>query len=227
MKIVTTTVAYDGYHTAQDEGPKYRPIGSASQRRLDVLREAIAKSHARKADLLCLPGGYFYYASSNPRTKPLESTEPQLVRLIEAIKALVKDCQLAVAVGLDLAEKDPNGGNERDVRDGTLPWYALCWSPSNGRLDCWNQRSITSAHTSVCSLSRCNQARTMQVQGGQVEILMCGDIFNSRIRDAITQRHQKPLALVDMAHTNGTAVIVGGAEPWRGRRGGGADFRRV
>jgi hypothetical protein len=30
---------------------------------------------------------------------------------------------------------------------------------------------------------------------------LCGEAFNTRIKDAITQRPEKPIALVDLAHT--------------------------
>ncbi len=138
MKIVTTTVSLDGYKEVRNGKPNYQLIEKVNQDRLDVLAKAIAKTHDEKADLLCLPGGYFYYAPSKPVTDPLKSSEPGLVRLIKAIRDLVQKCQLAVAVGLDLAKKDQNGDNEEDVRAGTLPWYVLCWSPTDG--DCTRSR---------------------------------------------------------------------------------------
>jgi hypothetical protein len=201
MTIITTTVSLDGYNEVRDGKPNHQQIETVNQYRLDVLEKALAKAHDERADLLCLPGGYFYYAPSKPITNPLATSEPGLVRLIEAIMDLAKNYQLAIAVGLDLAKKNQTVDNAKDVRAGTLPSYALCWSPSDRDLHCWNQRSVTSSDQFDCPETFCNASHTMQVRRSQVEILMCGEAFNSKIRDAITRRHEKPLALVDLAHT--------------------------
>ncbi len=201
MKIITTTVSLEGYNEVRGGKPNHQQIGSVNQDRLNVLKEALAKAHNEKADLLCLPGGYFYYASSKPITNPLASSEHGVVRLIKAIMDLARNYQLAIAVGLDLAKKDQTADNTKDVCAGTLPSYALCWSPSDTAVHCWNQRSITSFDQFDCPEVFCNASHTMQVRHSQVDFLICGEAFNSRIRNAITRRCEKPLALVDLAHT--------------------------
>ena len=188
MKIITTTVSLHGYH-------------EVNHSRLNVLEQTLARAHHEQADLLCLPGGYFYYAPVKPITDPLASNEPELAHFIKAIIDLAKRYEIAIALGLDLALKDQTDVNEEDVRAGTLAWYALCWSPSDESVKCWNQRSVTSTDQFYCPEASCNERHTLQIQHDQVEILMCGEVFNSRIKEAITQRAKKPLALIDLAHT--------------------------
>lgn len=201
MKITTTTVPLDRYCDVRSATPNHGLIDAVNSDRLTVYEQALAKSANAEVDLLCLPGGYLFYAPQTPVVSPLSSGDHKLAQLIEQIINLAQKYRVAVAVGLDLARKDPTADHSVDVRSGKLPWYAICWSPSENQVLCWNQRSVTSIDQRHRPQALCETAHTIRIGGHGVEVLMCGEAFNSRIRDAVTRRKERPIALVDLAHT--------------------------
>jgi hypothetical protein len=191
MKVVTTTVSLYGYHDASNQ---------ALQKRLMAYELAHKEATLNNADLLCLPGGYFYYKLQKFVDDPFNSNDG-LKKLRGEIVGLAKKHKTAIAVGLDLDEKDQTCDNSEAVREGRLPWYAICWSPSEDVIHCWNQRSVNSKYQWDCPQNLCDEVRAIQIGKNKVEIILCGEAFNSRIKDEITLRSEKPVALVDLAHT--------------------------
>src|SRR5688572_26802932 len=129
MRIVTTTVSLHGYEEIRSGAPDYRLIHTINQKRLAIYEEALAEAQSRKADLLCFPAGYFYYVPQSSMSGPLKSSEQRLNELTGTIFELARKKNVAIAVGLDLSKKDQTADNTKDIRAGTVPWYALCWSP--------------------------------------------------------------------------------------------------
>ncbi len=201
MKIAATTVTLDRYCDVRSTTPNYGLIDAVNSDRLTIYEQALAKSASAEVDLLCLPGGYLFYAPQTPVVSPLTSGDHKLAQLIAQIIRLAREYRVAVAIGLDLTGKDQTADNSVDVRSGKLPWYAICWSPSENQVLCWNQRSVTSIDQRYCPHALCETARTIRIGSHAVEVLLCGEVFNSRIRDAITRRKERPMALVDLAHT--------------------------
>jgi hypothetical protein len=202
MRIVTTTVSLDGYQKVRDGTSNHRLIDDLNKKKLGIYEDALCQAQSQKAELLCLPAGYFYYAPENSIASPLKSSEQRLNELTAMIFELAEKHNLAIAVGLDLTKKDQTADNTKDVRAGTVPWYALCWSPSESDVRyCWNQRSVTSEDQQYCPDERCKETRFIRIGQNHVEILMCGEAFNVRIRDAIIRRPEKPIAAVDLVHT--------------------------
>jgi hypothetical protein len=185
MRIATSTVSFDGYRN---------PATASFEATLETLRETLDEAKHKGVQLLCLPGGYFTVKS-----------EAQLKKAAKRIVAEARKAHIAVAVGVDCADKQstkrkskrqPNRDNL--IRKGKLPLFAVAWSPEQSKQETWRQRSVTSKDQWLAPAKSCSEPRTLRVAGKKIEILMCGELFNERIRDGVIRR--KPTALVDLSH---------------------------
>lgn len=79
-------------------------------------------------------------------------------------------------------------------------FYGYGWSPSENILHCWSQRSTNSRNQWQAPKRTCGELRLMKVRNENVAVLMCGEIFNRRIRDALVGYRPKIKIVVDVAH---------------------------
>lgn len=182
MKIATCTVSLDGFREP-----------SRSVDRLRVLSEVLSDSQTFKVDLLCLPGGYLMARSISERDE-----------FSQIIRNEAKQHWIAVAIGIDIDASIKHLKKEslNMIKKNTLPSFAICWSPNENILHSWRQRSITSEDQGYCSNDVCAEERILPVRDGRVEVLMCGEIFNERIRNNILSRKDDLSAVVDLGHTS-------------------------
>lgn len=183
MKIATCTVSLDGFGN-----PKW------TDRRLRLLSVVLNKSRELKVDLLCLPGGYL-----------IAKSDSLINEIVDAVCRESKKHKFAIAIGIDRKNKKKWSKNKllnKMIKKNILPWFAICWSPNEGMPHLWRERSTTSTNQRECSVSVCAERRTLIVANRYVEVLICGEIFNERIRNNLLSRKDDLTAVVDLGHTS-------------------------
>ena len=194
MKIATCTVSQEGYE---------KPSGN--NRRLSLLTEVLEYAKRRRISLVCLPAGYLTASSNANRDS-----------LIKKVVKVAKSHGVAIAVGIDVRidvdqrrrskrsiKKQSRKGSQyslEKVQRGSLPWFAACWSPKENIVHCWRERSSNSNDQWKISDAVCAEARTLPLGKYGVEVLMCGEVFNERIRNSVLSRRKGLIAAVDLGH---------------------------
>ena len=192
MKVVATTV-----------GRKGPEAESHNEERLRAGEQAVAKASTKLgADVIVLPAGFFTASSSR-------AGEAIATALINAAKQL----NVAIIFGVDHQAKNPKTDWEILSKGLLLPYYGYSWSPTdeNSR-HCWQQRSSTSANQWYASDERCKEPRLLRIGDETIAVLMCGEIFNQRIRSALAKHYQRPKVIADVAH------IGSGFRVWQGMK---------
>jgi len=167
-----------------------RGFGDAdgTPQRLSLLDQIVEAAKKGGAALVCLPGGYL--------REPTQST----ARIVSDLSVAAAGWGISVALGIDCAPKDLAADWTDDVTRQLLPWFAFCWSASAKSIDVWRQRSVTRQDQWDAPEAACQEHRTLSVEGKGVEILMCGEFFNSRIRRSVAGREGEVVACVDLCH---------------------------
>ena len=173
FKVATCTVSLNGYAD---------PIG-ATQRML-LLSEAVFELSKNEIQLFCLPGGYFN-ASSNAHLDVLQ----------RQIKDLATNSGIDLFVGLDMKLKNHEPDIE-DIKRGLLPAFSFFVS-RDGKVSLWRQRTTNSTNQHFVSDNVCQEERLLRATP-RVEGLICGEIFNQRIRSGLIDR--KTSIVIDQAH---------------------------
>jgi len=188
MKIVATTVGRHG------------PGGERqNQERLEAVNRALEKATKLGADVVALPAGFF--SAGNTRAR-----EDIAALLIGTAKKL----GIAVVFGIDQEVKSLNADYSWYIRRGGLPSYVYAWSPSGKVTHCWAQRSTNRNNQWEASDKVCQEVRLLMIRDESVAVLICGEIFNQRIREALKGSQPKPKVVVDVAHTgSGFRVFQG------------------
>ncbi len=175
MKVAITTVGCKG---PEDE--------SKNEGRLKAGKLAIAKAKSLGADILVLPGGFVVGNDSRSRQ-----------RISDALIDEARSLELAVVFGVD---------------DHSWPQaYGYAWSPVDKMAYSWEQRSSTrhwnkrseqpitlTDNQWEAKLKSYDDVRLLTTEGGVVGVLLCGELFNERIRDALIKR--RPKIVVDLIH---------------------------
>ncbi len=188
MKVITTTVG------------RSRPENEAENpERLEAARQALKKAATLGADLLVLPGG-FLTAGNNSRRDALAAS------LISEAKPL----SVAVIFGVDTAPKNLSQDYVAEIIAYRLPFYGYAWSPSEDIVHRWRQRSTTNENESWASETACKEVRLLKIRDQAVAVLMCGEIFSQRIRQALSKFEPRPALAVDVAH------VGAGFRVWQG-----------
>ncbi len=178
MKIVTTTVGCKG---PEGEGQNYE--------RLTAAKRALDKATNLGADLIILPGGYFTAHSAQARNA-----------IAQSLVSTAKEIGIAVIFGVDQQAKNPKTDWEILSKGLLLPCYGYAWSSSESEPRCWQQRSSTSDNQWYVSNTHCSKVRLLTIGDESVAVLMCGEIFNQRIRQYLANRQPRPKVVVDVAH---------------------------
>lgn len=190
MKLVTTTVGRKGPESELQ-----------NQERLQAAERALEKAVKLGAELMALPAGFF-------------TAHSPLVRdaMADALIRKAKQLGVTIVFGIDQEAKNPKTDGEIIARGLLLPYYGYAWSRSEDSIHCWQQRSSTSENQWLVSETRCKEVRLIKTSDGFVGVLLCGEIFNQRIRHALVVQSPRPRAIVDIAH------IGGGFRVWQGMK---------
>ena len=175
FKIATCTVSYDGYA---------HPAGTPT--RMALLSSAVSQLSDRGVELFSLPGGYAF-ASSNSHLNTLQ----------RRLGRLAIDAGIDLVVGVDARVKTASP-SEEVIRRGRLGAWAV-YASRNGHIVRWRQRSTTRDNQRWVSDAVCEEERLVR-QIPRVESLICGEIFNERIRAALIRRNTR--LVIDHAHTS-------------------------
>lgn len=179
MKLVTTTVGRRGPEGEEHNGER---LGAAEQ----ALTEAIKLG----ADVLVLPGGFFTAQTAQTRNS-----------IAASLINIARPQNIAVVFGVDQSVKNLSADFRPEIRKGTLPFYVYVWSPTNeGPPYPWNQRSTNSDNQWDASEARCRAVRLLRVKDEILGVLICGEIFNQRIREALANNRPRPKVVIDVAH---------------------------
>lgn len=190
MKLAVTTVGRKG---PEDEEHNIERLRAAGQ--------ALQKAAKLRAGLIVLPGGFL--TAHNSRTREA---------VAESLISEAKQLDIAIIFGVDQKVKNPNTDWEILIKGFLLPYYGYAWSPSGNIIHCWQQRSSTSDNQWFVSNSHCEEARLVRVSDETLGVLMCGEIFNQRIRNALARHTPRPKVIVDVAH------VGAGFRVWQGMR---------
>jgi hypothetical protein len=175
MKVAITTVGSKG---PEDE--------SKNEGRLKAGKLAMAKAKSLGADILVLPGGFVVGNNFKSRQQIADV-------LIEEARSL----ELAVVFGVD---------------DHSWPQaYGYAWSPVDKMAYSWEQRSSTrhwnkrseqpitlTDNQWEAKWQSYDEVRLLTTEGGLVGVLLCGELFNERIRNALIK--MSPRIVVDLIH---------------------------
>jgi hypothetical protein len=155
--------------TVGSKGPAHE---IENKERLSAGIVALSKAKSLGSDVLVLPGGFLLAQSSVMRRDLAD-------HLIEKAKSL----NMAVIFGID------------DTSDTEA--YGYAWSPNESH--CWDQRSTTRNDQWDVPQWRCDELRILKLYEGAIGVLICGELFNERIRSTFL-REPKPKAIVNLIH---------------------------
>jgi hypothetical protein len=190
MKVAATTVGRKGHEGERQNGE-----------RLKVAELALEKAANLGADVIVLPGGFFTAHSSKAREA-----------IADSFLSKAKQIGIAIVFGVDQEVKNPSTDGEILCKRRLLPYYGYVWSPSeNIPPHCWQQRSSTSANQWYASEACCKEVRLLKIRDETLGVLMCGEIFNQRIRNALAKHSPRPKVVADVAHMGGVASEYGRA----------------
>ncbi len=173
FKLATCTVTLDGYAD---------PAGTA--RRMTLLSDAASALSKNGIELFSLPGGYLF-ASSNADVYALQ----------KQIENMAISTNIDLLVGIDTTMKVYHPDVEL-IRRGQLGALAV-FAPKNGQVTRWRQRTSTRNNQHLVSDAVCKEVRFLRGTP-QIEGLLCGEIFNKRIRVELAARETR--IVIDQAH---------------------------
>jgi hypothetical protein len=159
----------------------------------------LEKATNSDGDLIVLPAGFFSASGAQARGAIAQS-------LVNTAKQL----DIAVVFGVDQEMKSLSRDYSREIQGGQLPFYGYAWSPSENVTYCWAQRSTNSKNQWWAPERVCTEMRLLGIGDGSVAVLMCGEIFNQRIRQALSTYQPRAKVVVDVAHVgSGFRVFQG------------------
>ena len=78
--------------------------------------------------------------------------------------------------------------------------YGYAWSPTEEMIHYWRQRSTNSDNQWLVDDKRCKEVRLLMIGDETLGVLICGEIFNERIRDALRKHKPRPEVTADIGH---------------------------
>jgi len=181
MKFATSTVSrYPSETSARIK---------ENETRIKAFCKGLNELKRKEVAFWALPGGYLFARSQS-----------HFKKLADEIVKEAKKRGIAIAVGIDLDEKTSKEDWTEEIKLGKLPWFAVCFTPKSKDYYIWRQRSNTSKNQRATPKEYCLEERVIEIGNKNIEILLCGEIFNKRIRDAAANRN--PNAIFDLGHTS-------------------------
>jgi hypothetical protein len=166
----------------------------ALERLLDTAKERAS------VDLVVLPGGFFFSSEGNPRELPI----------LQEIRQVIEKRGIAACFGVDTAHKQPN--DVEAVKECRLSSLAFAWTPQDGHVGPWRQRSTSSQDQKYVRQGPAQEKRNIHVDTQGVALLICGELFNPKIRAAV--QAQGIAVAVDMAHRSKGFRFARAAKLW-------------
>ncbi len=191
MRIAVGTVSCEGYGQTRPE---------AISNRLKVYGRVVEEASRLRADLVCFPGGYLRALDKKRRKK-----------LAEHLVKKAKKHNIAIAVGIDVGTENCKKPKQQKLKkinsSNDFSAFAICWSPNEGnKCYYWKQRSSTSTDYKN-EPKRIEQTyqeqRSLHIGSKNIEMLLCGELFNQIIRNNVISRSSDITAVVDLAHEAG------------------------
>lgn len=168
MRVCTVVASTCGLHDRTTNDARLRVA-------VEVIRWARGQ---HGADLVVLPAGY------------LTATVPSPEAAVEACTPLLaasSDAGIAVVVGVD-GQEDGKTLSKAEVAEriaaGTLPFFGVVQA-SNDPPSVVRQRSTTSTNWPGAPKEPNNDARSFEVHGARVGVLLCGEAFSPPIRTTV------------------------------------------
>jgi hypothetical protein len=150
-----------------------------------LFRDVLDRLGDSRTAFFALPAGFLY--------APDWAT---LTTLADEVVCRAEEARLAVAVGIDL---NPAALPDSMRLGAGLSAFTIGWSLTSGR-HLWVQRSSSSANHHRAGDAECSQHRVLEVAGGSIGVLLCGEIFNPRIRTSVLRQGTK--VVVDLGHVS-------------------------
>jgi hypothetical protein len=158
--------------------------------RIILAQEAIDAGRADRSSCVLFPAGYVCGVD-----------EDEAYNAAANIVKAAKSKRIAVVVGADVTAF-PRGskrkGGKRDhadldeqVESGTMPFYVMAWSPG-GRIRWWRQRSYKHGRFTRDA----DERRVLRVGAHDVDVVICGEMFNRAIRDALAAQPRSSALLL-------------------------------
>lgn len=154
---------------------------------LEAGKKAMKKAKSLGSDILVLPAGFLV-------SNEFKSLHEIVYLLIGEARCL----DLAVVFGADFIDKDEKARA-----------YGYAWSPLESITHSWEQLSATCRDWNErpakltddqweSKLKLYDDPHLLTINGGVVGVLICGELFNKRILDALVKK--KPKIVVDLIH---------------------------
>ncbi|HUU62411.1 MAG TPA: hypothetical protein VMX96_00585 [Dehalococcoidia bacterium] len=186
MKIAATTVGTQGPETPAE-----------NQQRLEAAKQALIAAKELGADVLVLPGGFFTCDDSQSRQRIANSLINEAERL-----------SIAVVFGVDEENKDSTQHRSKTKvkvqKQATVWWpdpmYGYAWGPTEEMIHYGRQRSTDSDNQWLVDNRRCKEVRLLMIGDEALGVLICGEIFNQRIRDALRECKSRSNVVADLGH---------------------------
>jgi len=197
MKIAATTVGTQG-----PESP------TQNTQRLEAAKQVLIAANELGADVLVLPGGYFTSDDYQSRQRIANSLANEAKRL-----------GIAVVFGVDEESTGPSNsgvkGKKQQSSTGLslYPMYAYVWSPTDNKKHWWQQRSIVAVKRQKPLINAYAEVRLVKIGAETLAVLLCGEIFNQHIRDALRNCKSRPNVVADLGHRGAGFKIFLGMEP--------------
>lgn len=180
MKIATCTVSKEGYSLAEGNGS-----------RINLFKETLEKAASFGIDLFVFPGGYLRV-----------NNEAEIEMLAKDLAAIGTPYKVAFVAGVDIEKKEVSKKDiQKDysemVKESKLPFFGVAWDVNHPFI--WKQRSINRNDQYLVCDEICREERSLLINDIKVFIMLCGEMFNERIRGSILSSTLNPI-VVDLAH---------------------------
>lgn len=159
-----------------------------------LLRELLTRLAVERVAFVAIPAGYITVA-----------TEDQVTLAVAEIADLVEACGVGVIGGVDVVHpKRGKADVETDelVTEGRLPYFGFAAFPTSvsAEVPTWRQASTTSGNADLAPNNALpDVARVVTVRGTTVFPLLCGELYNRRIREALPTF--EPSLVLDLGHS--------------------------
>ena len=152
-------------------------------------KEAIVEAKKMEADILVLPAGYLF-ADNND----------EFDRISKEMIGYAQSVGITFMFGIDREKKDIKKDWSEHVKNQSVPWFGIIWDDIKKESMVIRQRSISSNDQYLAPDSVCSEIIYITFNDQMIPILMCGEIFNERIKKTIMNYKEKIKIVIDMAH---------------------------
>jgi hypothetical protein len=177
MKLIHTVVSADGFRDS-----------TRNPQRLRVLDELLKKATEHDAQLLVVPAGFF-----------AARDQEECDQIVQKASRLAAQASVALIGGVDIGRVDKKSSDTLVARH-ELPYFGFAVSKSGESSKLWRQVSIRGKHAKLVPDGAIpGEERLIDIAGNSVATLICGELFNERVRESISRR--QPDMVIDLGHS--------------------------